>query len=292
MERTNINPTPYKISTITATGGGFSIIDLVKLFDGIECMDHTLMQEGILYVEYGEKRCVAASKGYHKKLKKRPIITKRFDNQMTMVMRVFDTQLDQLCDINCKVFRNGNIQMTGLKYINQGQNILNKLVELIPKHLLQNQALMDENNANNKMNYKIQLINCDFRVGCELRRDKICKYIQSFNDMFCNFEPCVYPGVKIQYFFNNSNKKEGVCSCTGKCNGKGKGLGEGDCKKITIAVFQSGCIIITGGQSIEQVDATYNFICNLIDNNFVLFKGVNRILAIGDNQDASTLVTA
>jgi TATA-box binding protein (TBP) (component of TFIID and TFIIIB) len=36
---------------------------------------------------------------------------------------------------------------------------------------------------------------------------------------------------------------------------------------VTIAVFQSGCIIITGGQSIEQVDEAYAFIRRVLSDN-------------------------
>ena len=52
----------------------------------------------------------------------------------------------------------------------------------------------------------------------------------------------------------------------GKCNGKGLGNGDGDCKKITIAVFNSGKIIITGGNSFNQVLISYEFINNLLSD--------------------------
>ena len=50
-------------------------------------------------------------------------------------------------------------------------------------------------------------------------------------------------------------------------NGKGSGLFNEDCKKITIAVFKSGKIIITGGKNIEQVNIVYNFIKDLLIKN-------------------------
>ena len=47
------------------------------------------------------------------------------------------------------------------------------------------------------------------------------------------------------------------------CNGKGK---DNTCKKITIAVFNSGKIIITGGNSMEHIEIAYNFIYNFIES--------------------------
>ena len=36
------------------------------------------------------------------------------------------------------------------------------------------------------------------------------------------------------------------------------------CRKITISIFQSGKIIITGARAIKQVDECYQFIINLL----------------------------
>ena len=47
----------------------------------------------------------------------------------------------------------------------------------------------------------------------------------------------------------------------------GKGVGEGDnnCRKISIAIFQSGSTIIAGGcNSIGPINKTYEFINNII----------------------------
>ena len=43
-------------------------------------------------------------------------------------------------------------------------------------------------------------------------------------------------------------------------------------KKITIAVFKSGKIIITGGQNTEQVNQAFRFIKNILTCNYKLFK--------------------
>lgn len=59
----------------------------------------------------------------------------------------------------------------------------------------------------------------------------------------------------------------GVCKCTCDCDGKGSGCGMGNCQRITIAVFQSGCIIITGAQTCEQIDTAYKFICDMCIKN-------------------------
>ena len=44
------------------------------------------------------------------------------------------------------------------------------------------------------------------------------------------------------------------------------------CTKITIAIFESGCTIITGSKNIEQINTTYNYIATLLKNNIDKFK--------------------
>ena len=51
------------------------------------------------------------------------------------------------------------------------------------------------------------------------------------------------------------------------CDGKGCGCGDGQCKKITIAAFASGKILLTGAQNSKQLTSAYNFINSFIDYN-------------------------
>ena len=55
------------------------------------------------------------------------------------------------------------------------------------------------------------------------------------------------------------------------CNGKGRADGDGNCKKVTIAVFKSGKIIITGGQNTKQLESAYYFIHNFINERKEIF---------------------
>ena len=64
----------------------------------------------------------------------------------------------------------------------------------------------------------------------------------------------------------------GICECENMCNGKGDGYGDGGCKKVTIAVFKSGKVIITGGQNQEQIIESYRFITNFIQNKKEMLK--------------------
>jgi TATA-box binding protein (TBP) (component of TFIID and TFIIIB) len=271
-EKKQATASPYRISTITATGSVGTEIDLDLLFDEL-CVainEHgvgkTVMDcFGFVYAEYGKKKSITYYKGIAKKYMTHNDKTsgfKRFDNQLTVVYRYNEDSL-----INIKVFKNGNIQMTGVKNTSNGQDMIDILINHI-KQIQQTKHIPIVVNVEslNNCNYKIALINSDFKVNFEVKRDKLHNVLKQRYNIRCSFEPCIYPGVKIQYFWNIINsKKDGVCKCSASCiNGKGNGSGDTDCKKITIAVFQSGCVIITGAQTTEQIDDTYEFICNVL----------------------------
>ena len=80
-----------------------------------------------------------------------------------------------------------------------------------------------------------------------------------------SFQPGTYPGVKLQYFWNPVNENiNGRCNCNMKCFGKGDGSGDGKCKKITVSIFESGKILITGAINFVQIDEAYNYISNVL----------------------------
>jgi TATA-box binding protein (TBP) (component of TFIID and TFIIIB) len=223
---------------------------------------------GFVYGEFGKRRTTTYYTGFSKKFiaqRKKEPVSKRFDNQLTIIYKY-----NQETIMNIKVFKNGNIQITGVKSIDDGR----KMIDTLVSYLKQRPEIAKDPDMLKTVNYKVALINSDFKVDFEIKRDKLYSTIINQYENKCSFEPCIYPGVKIQYFWNNRNhQKNGVCGCQEDCYiGKGNGDGEGNCKKITIAVFQSGCIIITGAQTTEQIDDAYKYICCVFQDNIDTIK--------------------
>lgn len=276
------DPTPYRISTITATGAVNTELDLDVLFNHFKVLivdngvgktsDH---KYGIVYAEFSKKKSETYFTHFSKKFlsqKKKENKSKRFDNQLTVIYKYNNESL-----MNIKMFKNGNIQITGVKAIKDGNDMIDILISILKNiHVKEPQAVKNIDKMTNN-NYKVALINSDFKIGFEIKRDKLYNILINAYHNKCSFEPCIYPGVKIQYFWNSYNKKRnGVCSCKTQCSvGKNDGHGENRCKKITIAVFQSGCIIITGAQTTEQIDEVYLYICNVLNTHIEYVKKVN-----------------
>lgn len=241
-----------RISTITSVLKLSQIIDLEKIYKQIP-----ISKSYIPYIEYG---CDNIPRGFSEKslIKKRKKKKRKiFYNQAT-IHAIQDGKI-----MNVKLFNNGRIQITGLKNENQGAKLVKKLLQYFKDfEVINDYTELIEN--------KIVLINSDFDLGFEIDREKL-HYEIIENDIYSSYEPCIYPGVNIKYFININNRC-GICECEKTCNGKGDGCGDGDCKKVTIAVFKSGKVIITGGQNKDQIIESYRFITNFIENKKEIIK--------------------
>lgn len=274
-----LQPTKYKVSTITATGKLNTLIDLPTFYQEAELVPFESRENGFVYIEYGIDKESTIFRGFNKKLllpkKKKKKDGKRFDNQVTVILRYDTTQY-----VNVKVFKNGNVQMTGVKHIDRGEEVILKVEEQVRKIHLRGIEIAKTFMTLAGDNYKVCLINSDFRMGMQIRRDRLNKIVQTEYKIYSSFEPCTYPGVKILYCWNSDHGDgDGVCKCSCECKGKGTGRGEGQCKNITIAVFQSGCIIITGAQMYKQIDEAYQFICTLIQKHVDTLRKTLPVLA-------------
>ena len=246
--------TALRVSTMTYISDLNSEIDLKRLFDAVE------IDDVLKYIEYGAlnqkgEKSNKSSKSRNKEKKK------FFYNQITA--HIFEEKI-----VNVKIFNNGKIQMTGVKTEDQGIRTLNKVVSKIRRidkdileTILTNQDLNPERG-------RIAMINTDFDCGFKIKRELLQRLITD-KGYYSSFEPTIYPGVNIKYYFNKEKQTTGICNCEGRCNGKGK---DGFCKKITVAVFNSGKIIITGGQSYEQLNTAYDFINDTLNENKDMLK--------------------
>ena len=127
-------------------------------------------------------------------------------------------------------------------------------------------------------NIDIVLINSDFNINFKIKRNNLFSILSKEYNIVTRYEPGIYPGVNSKYYWNKDYEGyeyEGKCYCTKKCIGKGKGNGNGDCKKITIAAFQSGSVIITGAREILHIEKAQTFINRVFRENYELIKKVD-----------------
>lgn len=168
-----------------------------------------------------------------------------------------------------KVFNNGKIHMTGIASVEQGMFTVQSIISYlnsIPNH--ENRSIVTDKSGLTIKSYETYMINTCFVFGISINREILYLILKNRYKLDVTYDSEGYPGVRVEYFYHERNintKNEGKCSCNKICEGKGNGSNNSSCRKISIAIFQSGSCIIAGGcDSLTPIYHTYNFIVKLI----------------------------
>jgi len=233
-----------KISTMTITCS----LDIEFYLENI-AKYIILKDDGIKSVKYGKgeeyNRSLYKKKKKNKKNKKQ----KFFYNQITILIKP-----EHNTDINIKLFNNGSIQMTGCKSIIDVLDVLktlcielkkirgsinNETHELEIKPFVSNYKNLDIDQIKN---FNISMINSNFDIGFEINRKLLFEQLL-FEQFEVIFEPLVHAGVNLKYNYKNE-------------------------KKVTILIFASGSIVITGANTCDQIKEAYEFIYKKLYDNY------------------------
>lgn len=262
----SMTPTPYRVSTITCNGSIGTSVDLTTFY-GILPLISPNETSGFIYVMDRHGKDSKGISPRKKSIKAKPVEQeRRFDNAISTYFKMSEGYTPSV-----KIFKNGTIQMTGLKTIEDGEEIHKMVYDVIESLYKDHKDIFEKEPSFQSDRFFIRLINSDFSVPYLIRRKDLHRLLIS--DKYqnsCSFQPEKYPGVKLQYFWNPViGKGNGVCHCTeAKCFGKGNGCGHGQCKKVTISMFESGKILITGAVNFEQINDAYSYITTILKDNY------------------------
>jgi TATA-box binding protein (TBP) (component of TFIID and TFIIIB) len=258
---------PVRVSTMVTTAHVGCQINLDNLFEQVPILPYHILHDGILKMEY---RAITKGTSWKDILQKDVKEGKTFFfNQATLVIRQEVAPLNWK-EINIKLFRNGGVQMTGVRSEEMSWNALRWLVSHIQSHCTKTIFEATEERPLNLHKMQTQLVNTDFSIGAKIRRDNLYKILSEKYHLTVSYEPSIYQGVKTKYFYNAQRPAgcpPGLCPCEKLCKGTGDGTSLGACKKITISPFQTGQIIITGARTMDQIMEAYEFMKTLFETH-------------------------
>lgn len=258
--------TDLRISTMVITANWGVQINLDKLFELLHPVIIPIWypEEGILKFEH--KNMVLGFS--HKDIfTNRKITSKSFFNQSTIVLRRKIEQNNEYInwkEVNVKLFANGGIQMTGVtseKFAKDSIEWLLQCIKMLPESPF--------NGAPSIQRVSVQLINTDYALNKFINQEALHRILINEYNLFSMLEKTIYQGVNTKFFYNTSNPNAGICNCPNFCKGQGTGEGEGQCKRITISIFRTGRIIVTGARKLEQIQAAYNFLNSVFDKHYL-----------------------
>lgn len=255
-------PEELTVSTITVTCGFDTIFNTENIGKYVD-----LSPKGIVSVKYGNReefiRSLIPPKRKNNKNKK---ARKTFYNQTTVIIKT-----DKYT--NVKIFKNGSIQMTGCKNIENFAEVL----EILCKELMKVKAVLNPDlnkievkpfltNPGNLglskiTNFNIRMINSNFNVGFKIDRERLYLLLLKQN-VECRYEPCVHACVNMKYNYS-------------------------DTEKISIFIFESGSIIITGAKNKDHIMEAYMFITTVLYENYnkLVLSSLEVLLARKDVQE-------
>lgn len=235
-------PEEITISTMTVTcklDTEFIVENIAKYID----LNHT----DIIFVKHGRdiNRSLIPVKSSAQKKKK---TKKFFYNQVTLKVK---TKKDNI--INVKLFINGSIQMTGCKTMEGIYEALDKIftclqvekgiVNYKTKKIEEKPFVTQIKNIDLEKikDFKIDMINSNFNIGFHIDRDKLYN-LMVLEGVNVTFDPLNHAGVIIRY--------------------------EHIDKSISVFVFESGSIVITGVFNCQQIKEAYDYINKYLLSNY------------------------
>jgi hypothetical protein len=264
MDPSKLTFTPLRISTLVTTGHLGTNILLKTLFEQLKdiLIPIGYPGEGILKMEHKDMVIGAASRDV---LTKRRVSDKTFFNQSTLVIRKKrDDAVGGYKEVNMKLFENGGFQMTGVTSEEFSRNTVLWLIDYLAANLRQPISTTPLQIAK----FAIQLLNSDYKMNTLAKRDELHRLLTSQYRLFSTLETTIYQGVNTKYYYNEETPRnpalQGICQCPRPCPGQGDGKSIGACKRVTISVFQTGSIIITGARNKAQLDEAYDYINTIL----------------------------
>lgn len=198
---------------------------------------------------------IEAKKKKRRTKRKVKVTSNPFYNQITVVVRIKEGPIENIHEepkINLKLFKNGSVQISGLKNVEYTNRALNKLIHCLSqiKGKMINNTISDVQFVNNisKLNitdFEIYMINSNYMVNLMIDRSKLYSLLL-MKKVKASYEKCVRACVNIKYVPPIHNTEE---------------------KDVSVFIFEKGNIIITGARNFHHVISTYDYINGILLNH-------------------------
>jgi TATA-box binding protein (TBP) (component of TFIID and TFIIIB) len=249
-------PKGVSISTMCAKCKLGTKLNLNEIYTHLE-----LNEDDILTVKVNQEkiRTILPVKEKKRRMSKRKKSSKAnpFYNQITIVMRIYEGDkdvvykenkngenvrcLDKIKKINLKLFKNGSVQMSGVKNYKYTNRALNKLVYRLSESI-NGIDFVEDKNSITISDFNIYMINSNYRINIHVNRKKLFEILNK-KKIKSSYEKCIRACVIVKYCPTIKNDEE---------------------KEVSLFIFEKGNIIITGARNLEHIVESYNYINNII----------------------------
>jgi TATA-box binding protein (TBP) (component of TFIID and TFIIIB) len=161
-----------------------------------------------------------------------------FYNCFVLFLRIYHNNIFK--ETHIKIFNTGKIEIPGIQSDDQLYIIIQKLLELL-------KIYVDKTIECNYQNTENVLINSNFNCGFYINREILYSLLRNKYNINAIYDPCSYPGIRCIYYHNMCDK----------------------IVKISYMIFRTGSILIVGKCDEDVLNIVYNFIKNILLNEYV-----------------------
>ena len=187
-----------------------------------------------------------------------------FYNQCSMVLSIEDDESKiqkQKSKINVFVFPNGSFRTVGCRTIKTCAIMINEL----DCFFRYNKNLVENPSQYSLKDIRISMINSDFKLSSKIKQRKLFNLLKGStienggNLRYNNFNPDKYPGINLKYIKDTTK-----VNSSDKFTRKGRKKIDGE---VSILIFRSGSIIITGYKKPTEAKDAFEYISNILIQN-------------------------
>jgi len=182
--------------------------------------------------------------------------TSSFYNSLLMNIGV---KYQRKISVSVKFFPNGKIQVAGLQTIEACAYCVRKIY----KRLLNTGSFKDTPKITDN---RIVMVNSDFKINKNIFQDKLCEILSNYhisnngNILQIIFQPSKYPAINTKLLPNSRTLDYKKHYETYGLRKKFEGI-------ISLLIFRSGSIIITGGKELINYLEIYSLILSILEDN-------------------------
>ena len=210
-----------------------------------------LREDGIVSVKYGNRKDTATNRTIVVLKSKKKPSNKNFYNQVTVLIKPKNNVTRGY--INIKVFKNGSLQMTGCKDMDDFYDVTKTLISILTIGYNSSKghiSFIEDYDNIGIYDARIRMINSNFKVDFKIDRKELTRILKDNHGLLtkdarigyveCKYEPTGgHSCVNIKYKYDDQNKP-------------------------SIFVFQTGAIIITGAKNLDHIVKSYKFIMKIL----------------------------
>ena len=179
------------------------------------------------------------------------VLTKRGKKKKNFFNQV-TINIQDITKKSIKIFLNGKIQVTGVVAECEFKLISEYICKLLQECFEQDIQLLS---------YKIGMINSNFHLQWNIDLHKFQSILEGEQNVISRYDPDTYPAINMKYYFHDN--------------------------RVSLFIFNSGNIVITGAKSILDISVTYKYIIKILtqykqviklSNNEKIMKKVQPIV--------------